>query len=291
MRTVPTQEAIDLAKQMKICFIEISALNQHNLKFLFDVIIRYTLNFHLNANNNSNSNCCLRILGCADHSNNDADDDSDIDANTVPDELKFVVLGAGAVGKSASTIMFVTRSFLDEYDPTIEDSYRKTLHLSRFRKNIIFDILDTAGQEDFSSMQDQWMREGQGFVVMYSITSRASFEEAMSFINKIAFTKGEDHSNIPIVFVGNKSDLDSQREVTQQQARSYAESQNLVWFETSAKIILISTECSLIWPNNMQKNELIKIMDAQLENQMILGINPLIFHWRYLGVIKQANIH
>lgn len=81
------------------------------------------------------------------------------------------------------------------------------------------------------------MREGQGFVVMYSITSRASFEEAQSMINKIVYVncKGEDPTKIPIVFVGNKSDLSIQRQVTQQQARSYAESQNLVWFETSAK--------------------------------------------------------
>eukprot|EP00490_Sorites_sp_Unknown_P002761 CAMPEP_0114656540 /NCGR_PEP_ID=MMETSP0191-20121206/12498_1 /TAXON_ID=126664 /ORGANISM="Sorites sp." /LENGTH=98 /DNA_ID=CAMNT_0001873961 /DNA_START=92 /DNA_END=384 /DNA_ORIENTATION=+ len=85
-------------------------------------------------------------------------------------DYKIVVLGGGGVGKSALTIRLVTDNFLDEYDPTIEDSYRKQVMIDD--KPALLDILDTAGQEEFSSMQDQWMREGKGFLLVYSITSR-----------------------------------------------------------------------------------------------------------------------
>eukprot|EP01084_Bolivina_argentea_P056829 103936_1 len=90
-------------------------------------------------------------------------------------EYKIVVLGGGGVGKSALTIRLVTDNFLDEYDPTIEDSYRKQVEIDN--RPALLDILDTAGQEEFSSMQDQWMREGKGFLLVYSITSTATFDE------------------------------------------------------------------------------------------------------------------
>jgi len=85
-------------------------------------------------------------------------------------EYKLVVLGGGGVGKSALTIRLVTDNFLDEYDPTIEDSYRKNVTIDN--DPAMLDILDTAGQEEFSSMQDQWMRDGQGFILVYNIIAR-----------------------------------------------------------------------------------------------------------------------
>ena len=74
-------------------------------------------------------------------------------------EYKLVILGGGGVGKSALVIRLVTDNFMDEYDPTIEDSYRKQVTIDE--QPAILDILDTAGQEEYSSMQDQWMREGK----------------------------------------------------------------------------------------------------------------------------------
>lgn len=76
------------------------------------------------------------------------------------EEYKMVVLGSGAVGKSALTIRLVTQNFLEEYDPTIEDNYNKTINVDSIPAHL--DILDTAGQDEYSQMQDQWMREGKG---------------------------------------------------------------------------------------------------------------------------------
>lgn len=74
-------------------------------------------------------------------------------------EYKIVVVGGGGVGKSALTIQFIQSYFVDEYDPTIEDSYRKQVVIDD--KVSILDILDTAGQEEYSAMREQYMRTGK----------------------------------------------------------------------------------------------------------------------------------
>lgn len=71
---------------------------------------------------------------------------------------KLVVLGIGGVGKSSLVIRLVTDHFLEEYNPTIEDNFQKNMTVDEIPT--VIDILDTAGQEEYSSMQDQWMREG-----------------------------------------------------------------------------------------------------------------------------------
>mmetsp|Transcript_2880 Transcript_2880/g.6723 ORF Transcript_2880/g.6723 Transcript_2880/m.6723 type:complete len:136 (+) Transcript_2880:172-579(+) len=124
-------------------------------------------------------------------------------------EYKLAVLGSGAVGKSALTIRLVTDNFLDEYDPTIEDSYRKQAVIDN--TIALLDILDTAGQDEFSSMQDQWMRDGKGFLLVYSICDKQSFDKVQELREKILRTK--DSSDVPMVIVGNKCDLEDERQV------------------------------------------------------------------------------
>jgi GTPase KRas protein len=156
-------------------------------------------------------------------------------------EYKIVVLGAGGVGKSALTIRLVTENFLDEYDPTIEDSYRKQITVDN--KPALLDILDTAGQEEFSSMQDQWMREGDGFLLVYSIASRNSFEEMQHLREKIWRNQdGDDDNFIPIVIAGNKCDLINQRQVEYSDLQSLGKLWNCSIYETSAKAKINNTE-------------------------------------------------
>ena len=75
-------------------------------------------------------------------------------------------------------------------------------------------MLDTAGQEEYSAMREQYMRTGEGFLLVYSITSRQSFEEITTFQQQILRVKDKDY--FPMVVVGNKCDLESEREVTRQ---------------------------------------------------------------------------
>merc|ERR1712173_31530 len=92
---------------------------------------------------------------------------------------------------------------------------------------------DTAGQEEYSAMRDQYMRTGQGFLCTYSITSRSSFDEITSFREQILRAKDEDH--VPMVFVGNKCDLDEERQVSTMEGQNLAKTFGCPHFETSAK--------------------------------------------------------
>jgi GTPase KRas protein len=109
-------------------------------------------------------------------------------------EYKLVIVGGGGVGKSALTIQLIQGHFVDEYDPTIEDSYRKQVNIDN--ETCLLDILDTAGQEEYSAMRDSYMRTGQGFILTFSITSRQSFNEATVFRDQIHRVKDADH--VPI---------------------------------------------------------------------------------------------
>jgi len=146
-------------------------------------------------------------------------------------EYKLVIVGGGGVGKSALTMQLVSNHFIDEYDPTIEDSYRKQISIDD--EPAILDILDTAGQEELSAMRDQYMRTGRGFLVVYSIVAKNSFEEACLLKNRILQVK--DVESFPMVFVGNKKDLQHQRQVPESDASSYCKSINIPFYEASAK--------------------------------------------------------
>jgi len=102
-------------------------------------------------------------------------------------DYKLVVIGAGGVGKSALVIQFIQSHFIEEYDPTIEDSYRKQIVVDD--TTCMLDILDTAGQDEYEAMRDNYIRSGQGFLIVYDITSRSSFEELSTFRDKILRVK------------------------------------------------------------------------------------------------------
>jgi len=146
-------------------------------------------------------------------------------------EYKLVVMGDTGVGKSAMVIQFVQNTFLECYDPTIEDSYRKQVSIDD--QTCLLDIMDTAEQYECSSMTDQYIRTGQAFVLMYSITSRASFEAVRNYYERILRTK--DLEAVAMVLVGNKADLEPSREVTTTEGAELAKSWNIPFFEASAK--------------------------------------------------------
>ena len=166
-------------------------------------------------------------------------------------EYKLVIVGGGGVGKSALTIQLIQNHFIDgkeknidqkkkfiifsikiqEYDPTIEDSYRKQVTIDD--ETCLLDILDTAGQEEYSAMRDQYMRTGEGFLLIYAITSRSSFDELNTFKEQIVRVKDKD--NVPMVVCGNKCDLEEERQVSTQEGQDLGKSYSCPFMETSAK--------------------------------------------------------
>ncbi|KAJ3425477.1 ras-like protein rasb [Anaeramoeba flamelloides] len=147
------------------------------------------------------------------------------------EEHKIVVVGGGGVGKSAMTIRFLQNFFVTDYDPTIEECYRKQVIVEN--KTCLLDILDTGGQEDYSSMRAQYMDSGEGFLIIYSIIDAESFDQVMNLCETIQRVKDKDV--FPGVLCGNKCDLEKQREVSIKEGKAIAESLSLSFFETSAK--------------------------------------------------------
>uniref|UniRef100_A0AC35FXT5 Uncharacterized protein n=1 Tax=Panagrolaimus sp. PS1159 TaxID=55785 RepID=A0AC35FXT5_9BILA len=145
---------------------------------------------------------------------------------------KVIMVGSGGVGKSALTLQFMYDEFVEEYEPTKADSYRKRVVLDGEECSV--DILDTAGQEDYSAIRDNYYRSGEGFICVFSITDVESFDATNEFREQILRVKNSD-TNVPIVLVGNKSDLTSERMVSQAQAQQRAESWGVPYIETSAK--------------------------------------------------------
>lgn len=146
-------------------------------------------------------------------------------------QYKLVVVGGGGVGKSALTIQFIQSHFVQDYDPTIEDSYRKQCVIDDRVAHL--DILDTAGQEEFSAMREQYMRTGEGFLLVFSVTDKSSFDEIPRFHTQILRVKDKDE--FPMILVGNKSDLENERTVSTAEAQELGRKLKITYLESSAK--------------------------------------------------------
>ena len=94
-------------------------------------------------------------------------------------------------------------------------------------------MLDTAGQEEYSAMREQYIRNGRGFLLVYSVTDEQSLQEATKLYKQVLRVK--DRTEYPVLLVANKVDLVGQRKVTEEEGRRVAEELKLPYIETSAK--------------------------------------------------------
>ncbi|KDQ54743.1 hypothetical protein JAAARDRAFT_37842 [Jaapia argillacea MUCL 33604] len=146
------------------------------------------------------------------------------------DSWRVAVLGDGGVGKTALAVQFTLNCFVGTYDPTIEDAYRKQLVVDN--KMCFVEVIDTAGQEEYATLRDQWVREGQGFILVYSIASRSTFDRLDVFRQSMLRVKRQK----PVfMLVGNKCDKTYEREVSREEGIALARSFGCEFLETSAK--------------------------------------------------------
>ncbi|KAJ7023783.1 ras protein [Mycena alexandri] len=144
------------------------------------------------------------------------------------DRWTVAVLGDGGVGKTALAVQFTLNCFT--YDPTIEDAYRKQFIVDN--RMCFVEVIDTAGQEEYATLRDQWVREGQGFILVYSIVSRSTFDRLEVFRQSMRRTK---RGEAPLMLVGNKSDKAYEREVSKEEGAALARQFGCEFIETSAK--------------------------------------------------------
>ncbi|KAJ6227106.1 ras-like protein [Anaeramoeba flamelloides] len=163
----------------------------------------------------------------------------------------IVVMGSGSVGKSALTIQFLQNHFLTSYDPTIEECYRRQIIVDQ--KSVYLNIIDTAGQEEFSSMRQINFIKGEGFLFVYSIIDYSSFHEIPDFITQLQRSKDGDEYGM--VIVGNKNDLENERMVKVADGEKLAQDHNCTFIETSAKTRANVEEAFFNCIKEVQKNK------------------------------------
>ncbi|MBD3190167.1 MAG: GTP-binding protein [Candidatus Heimdallarchaeota archaeon] len=130
--------------------------------------------------------------------------------------FKTIVVGDGAVGKTAITVRFATGKFQENYKMTIGVDFSIKIIEMKGRK-IKCQIWDTGGQEKFSSVRPLYYRGALGCVIVYDVTVRESFENLDRWFNEVI-----SHCNIiPMILVGNKIDLPN-REVSREEGEAYA---------------------------------------------------------------------
>ncbi|KAL0073411.1 ras family-domain-containing protein [Phycomyces blakesleeanus] len=150
-------------------------------------------------------------------------------------QVKLVLLGESAVGKSSLVIQFVQQGYVENREPTIGAAFL-TKKYQTGEQSIKFEIWDTAGQERFHSLAPMYYRNAQAAIVVYDITKAASLDKAKTWVKEL---QRQASSDIVIALVGNKLDLvqedEHERQVLAEDAQAYAEEGNLLFYETSAK--------------------------------------------------------
>lgn len=150
-------------------------------------------------------------------------------------EFKICLLGSGSVGKSALAIQFTQNRFVESYDPTVEDCYRKEITVNNGKEKAMLEIIDTAGTEQFTSMVELYIKNCQGFVLVYDVTKKSTYEGLQEIKNLVWKVKGASGSNAPpMMVIGNKVDQ-AEREVNMAAGYNYAKEWKATFLETSAK--------------------------------------------------------
>ncbi|KAJ3445569.1 ras-like protein [Anaeramoeba flamelloides] len=143
----------------------------------------------------------------------------------------IVLLGSGSVGKSCLVIHFLQNRFVQDYDPTVEESYSKMVIIDN--KPAVLELIDTAGQDEYTTTRDKYIRSGEGFILVFSVTSRSSWNKISEIYTKIRRIK--EVESPPAILLANKSDLENDRIVTRDEGEEFSKKYNLNYFETSAK--------------------------------------------------------
>lgn len=183
-----------------------------------------------------------------------------------------------------TTLQFALHQFVDIYDPTIEDSYRKQAVIDG--QLCMLEILDTTGQEEYTALRDQWIRDGEGFVLVYSIDDRSSFTRIKSFHDQVRRIKGSTtltHDSLskheedielqlkpldfPVMLVGHNCDRLAEREVSKEEGQALARELGCAFLEASAKNC-INVEKTFYDPVRMlRRQRLQNAVQTQRESQ------------------------
>ena len=145
--------------------------------------------------------------------------------------IKIILLGDSGVGKTS----FLTRFTQDKWEGNSTMTtgvYFLTKEITTETHKILLQLWDTSGQEIYRSLTRSYFRNSAAALILFDLTAVDSFENVSAWVEDIKETEG---TNIPLILIGNKSDLINERTVTTEEAMSFAKSNQMTYFETSAK--------------------------------------------------------
>ncbi|XP_028158127.1 ras-related protein Rab-2A [Ostrinia furnacalis] len=145
--------------------------------------------------------------------------------------FKYIIIGDTGVGKSCLLLQFTDKRFQPVHDLTIGVEFGARM-ITIDGKQIKLQIWDTAGQEAFRSITRSYYRGAAGALLVYDITRRDTFNHLTTWLED---ARQHSNSNMVIMLIGNKSDLESRREVKKEEGEAFAREHGLVFMETSAK--------------------------------------------------------
>lgn len=150
-----------------------------------------------------------------------------------PKQRKMAVVGSRSVGKSSLTVQFVEGHFVESYYPTIENTFSRVIRYKG--QEFATEIVDTAGQDEYSILNNKHFIGIHGYMLVYSVASRQSFDMIRTIREKILNHLGAEW--VPLVVVGNKSDLKiEQRQVSIEDGAKLAEEFSCGFTEASARL-------------------------------------------------------
>ena len=145
---------------------------------------------------------------------------------------RYILIGDSKVGKSSLLLQFTERQFLSEQEVTLGvEMSSRSCHIDG--KEIKLEIWDTAGQESFLAITRSYYRAADGCLLVYDITRESSFKALPMWLSEAR--QNSNNPNLVIIMIGNKADLHEQRQVSIEDAKEFAEANNLIFIELSAK--------------------------------------------------------
>ncbi|CAD8100708.1 unnamed protein product [Paramecium sonneborni] len=146
-------------------------------------------------------------------------------------KFKIVFLGNQSVGKTSIINRFIFDNFTGNEQPTVGiDFISKTLQVDN--KSVRLQLWDTAGQERFRSLIPSYIRDSQAAIICYDITNEKSFQDLQRWIEDVKEERGDE---VLIYILGNKTDLESERQIQTEQAEAKAKELGAQFSEVSAK--------------------------------------------------------
>ena len=145
--------------------------------------------------------------------------------------LRLSILGDSKTGKSSIINRYLGNEFSEDMISNIGIDKQELLMTMKDGNEMKIIIRDTAGQERFHSISSGTIKNSQGIIVCFALNDRSSFDNVLTWLQDVR----EISSKIPIVLFGNKCDLIEERKVTNEEAKEFADNNEIIDFETSAK--------------------------------------------------------